>query len=201
MEKDYIINLTNKLYRITVLFPKKEPLRYKMREVADNLLSDWITWESLKSDNPGSFVGESKERIKESIFKVEKNLEILDGYFNIVKWQDWASYFDILELQEKYREVKKETKEEIKGMVIEKKPEAVPEKKEEITAKGLCPRKKKIVLFLKDRERAQVGDASKVFPAVAKRTLRRDFLELLKRGIIERIGEKNNTYYRLKNQS
>ncbi len=37
-----------------------------------------------------------------------------------------------------------------------------------------------------------------VFPEVSKRTLRRDFENLLKQGIIERIGEKNDTFYQLK---
>ncbi len=37
-----------------------------------------------------------------------------------------------------------------------------------------------------------------VFPEVSKRTLRRDFENLLKQGIIEKIGEKNDTFYQLK---
>jgi Fic family protein len=33
---------------------------------------------------------------------------------------------------------------------------------------------------------------------VTKRTLRRDFEKMLKEGIIERLGERNNTFYQIK---
>ena len=39
MDKDFLIQLTTELYRLTLLFPKKEPLRYKMRELADEILT------------------------------------------------------------------------------------------------------------------------------------------------------------------
>jgi hypothetical protein len=60
MNKDYLIQLTNNLYHLTLLFPKKEPLRYKMREIAIDILADF---EELKSS------------------QILKNLEILDGFF------------------------------------------------------------------------------------------------------------------------
>ena len=40
MNKDFLIQLTNDLYKLTLLFPKKEPLRYKMRELADEILAN-----------------------------------------------------------------------------------------------------------------------------------------------------------------
>ena len=39
MKRDELIQLTNVVYRLTLLFPKKEPLRYKIREVADDILT------------------------------------------------------------------------------------------------------------------------------------------------------------------
>jgi len=36
LDKNHLFEITNELYRITLLFPKREPLRYKMRELADN---------------------------------------------------------------------------------------------------------------------------------------------------------------------
>ena len=38
IDKNLLIELTNTLYRLTLFFPKKEPLRYKMREVASDIL-------------------------------------------------------------------------------------------------------------------------------------------------------------------
>ena len=43
MDKEKVIDLTNKVYRQTLLFPKKEPLRYKIREVADDFLAKFIS--------------------------------------------------------------------------------------------------------------------------------------------------------------
>jgi len=56
-------------------------------------------------------------------------------------------------------------------------------------------RQEKILTFLKENGRAQVWQMKQVFPEVTKRTLRRDFEYMLGEGIIERIGEKNNTFY------
>ncbi|MDD4467395.1 MAG: DeoR family transcriptional regulator [Candidatus Pacebacteria bacterium] len=198
MDKERIIGLINELYRITSLFPKKEPLRYKMREAADNLLLHFTTFESLNSNNPGSFAGDVKMKTKECLFEIENNFEIINNYFNVTKWQNWASYFNIIALQEKYDLFKKDVKEEIKRIVLEKKITVEKEDKPEKNNHSLSIREKKIMLLLKDKGRAQVNDASKMLPSVAKRTLRRDFLALIEKGLIERMGENNNTYYSLK---
>ncbi len=192
MDKDIVIKIINDLYRMTSLFPKKEPLRYKMREVSDELLFNFTTWEHSKKL---SFTKEIDLKIKESIFEMDKNIETINNYFDIVKWQNWASYFDVLELQEKFKELKKEITIEMKKVFLKKE-----EKKErrEVKEEKLCKRKEKIILFLRENDRAQVNDISKVMPSVAKRTLRRDFLYLIERGLIERRGEKNSTYYRIK---
>ena len=91
MEEKEVISLTNKLYRLTLLFPKKEPLRYKMRETAGSIVEYWVTRSSLTSSNPGAFIESNKAKAKEAVFEIEKNLEIIDKYFEIVKWQNWVN--------------------------------------------------------------------------------------------------------------
>ena len=59
-------------------------------------------------------------------------------------------------------------------------------------------RKDKILEILKQREKAQVGDFKEVFPEVSKRTLRRDFKSLMEEGLVERMGEKSATFYKIK---
>ena len=86
MEKERIIELTNKLYRQTLLFPKKEPLRYKMRETADNILAEVTAWEISHSSNPGGL-------------SIEKEFKVLKSYFNVAKWQNWVSFFDLLKIR------------------------------------------------------------------------------------------------------
>jgi len=213
MTKDELIELTNKLYRLTLLFPKKEPLRYKVREVADEILAGFTNWETFNSPNPGKFMAVENSGKKQLFFELEKNLDVLSSYFEIAKWQNWVNYFDVLEIQEKYSKIKSYLGEEIKeigtkgensrsvivtpvvsqGLDKSKEASQIPERKTELE-----PRKEKILKILKRVERIQVGQINKLFPEVSKRTLRRDFQELVKQNIVEKIGEKNNTFYRIK---
>jgi len=211
MNKKEIINLTNKVYRLTLLFPKKEPLRYKIREIANDILTFSINWESLNSLNPGKYASNLKERKKETIFNLEESLDVIHNYFEISKWQNWINYFEILEIQEEYDKIKKELYEEIKKIEIEEKTNEIQNipKNNLIEEKNIQidnnfiekeTRKEKIIKILKKVEKIQVGEINKLFPDVSKRTIRRDFQKMLNQGIIERIGEKNTTYYRLKNR-
>jgi len=171
MEKDYLISLTRNLYRLTLLFPKKEPLRYKMREIADDILAGLISF--------------SFENNSAAIESLRQNLEILDSFFEIVKVQNWASQDVILLLQKEYSKLK----------------ETLSSKKDPENQFLLNERQKKILEVLKEKEKVQVWQVKEVFPQVSKRTLRRDFEKLVNEGIIERIGEKINTFYQLKDRT
>jgi Fic family protein len=227
MDKDKLIEITNKVYKITLLFPKKEPLRYKIREIADNVLSNFVYRQSLQNLNPGNFASNREIQNKDSIFLLEKNLEILKSYFEVAKWQNWVSYFDILEIQDEYDKIQYSLKKEIQVIEKEKsdllKEDVLIENKAEdfdkeinkeinketsenlasnvVLAKEkenkLDPRKTKILNFLKKRENTQVQDIKKIFPSVSKRTIRRDFVQLLDQGLVRKIGDKNNTFYQL----
>ena len=170
MDKENLIELTNKLYKLTLLFPKKEPLRYKMREVADEILANSVS-------NPS---------------KIKKNLEIIKSYFKVARWQNWVSYFDILEIEEEYDKIECDLKIEFLPQPNKVDGERVSDTK---TLEG---RKEKILEILKEKEKIQVGELKELLPDVSKRTLRRDFDQLLKQGLVERIGERNETFYCLK---
>ena len=190
IEKNFLIQLTTNLYQLTLLFPKKEPLRYKMREVADEILTSFL--KKKISQNP-----------------VLEDLEILDSFFEIAKDQNWVAQDKILTLQKAYRILKSKAEESIReSLQLEVKKATLPansvilppdssSKKEEPSFR-LNPRQEKIIEFLKENEKAQVWQIKQIFPNVSKRTLRRDFKFLLKQGIIERIGERNDTFYALK---
>ena len=223
MDKDSLIHLTKELYKMTLLFPKKEPLRYKMRELADDILANSITWQARFN----------KQEDKDLIFTITRDLEILDSYFRVAEDQNWVSPSALSEIKAEYDKMKGEIggaetnneeerldiKEgEFSGMEAnvllaeeinkqieverEKTPELiVPEP--EIAAKKqktLDLRKEKIIEFLKDKGTAQVWEVNKILPDVSKRTLRRDFQQLLKESLIERIGQRNETFYRLKTE-
>lgn len=208
MEKKDIIELTKKVYKLTLLFPKKEPLRYKVREIADEFLADFI-----RLPNSGN---------RDKIFSLKTELELIDSYFEVAKWQNWVSYFDILEVQEEYAKMrdnlltdvdKTEIQENLDfGFFIdrEKIPGLVEESiiRKEIRERNkngdklnLNSRKGKILKILEKVGRIQVGEINKLFPDVSKRTIRRDFHKLVEQGLVERIGNKNETFYKPKTQN
>lgn len=193
MEKKELIELTLKLYKMTLLFPKKEPLRYKIREVSTRILESFISEEEVKKD-----------------------IEVMDGYLEVTKWQNWVPFFDVLNIKNEYDKIKDSfeepeiIKETIKfEPIIELKEEAREEEIEEVEEiqeelafiekdlDNLNDRKKKILDILKEKEMVQVWEINKILPDVSKRTLRRDFEQLLKDGYVQRIGETNKTFYKL----
>ena len=164
------IELTNNLYRLTLLFPKKEPLRYKMRELAVDILA-----------KPN-----------------EKNLEVLDSFFEVALVQNWVSPSDILAIKKEYDNLRETLKKD-------KSEKALPagrqeKKKDNPVAGGIynSDRKVRIMEFLKENGRAQVWQIKEILPEVSKRTLRRDFERMLEQGLIQRVGEKNDTFYKIK---
>lgn len=247
MDKKDIVELTKKVYKLTLLFPKKEPLRYKIREVANEVLAELVILLNLDSFNRGD-IGQERTKERDIIFSAKNNLEIIDSYFEIAKWQNWLSYFDILETQEEYAKIKENLIKEISRTEMQESldfdlfarreeiAEALSqpaikfpirelrgdkESKRDIWEKGekwerreigrarereenglkLNSRKEKILKVLEKVGRIQVGEINKLFPEVCKRTIRRDFHKLLEEGIVERLGEKNNTFYKIKSQN
>ena len=208
IDKKQIIGITNRLYRLTLLFPKKEPLRYRIREIANNILADSIALNISKN--------------QELVFNMEKNLEILNTYFEVAKWQNWVSYFDILSIEKEYDRIRQviEKKEDErivpillppnlnqeklpqKPIIIEEKQELKEKKQEKPVlikkTESLNSRKEKILEVLREKGKVQVWEISRILPDVSKRTLRRDFVQLLDQELIERIGQRNDTFYQLR---
>jgi len=182
MDRDFLIKLTNNLYRLTLLFPKKEPLRYKMRELADEILAN-LTAER----------GETERRTGDGVKlqRPEEKLEILSSFFEVAKSQNWVSLSNILEIQKEYDNLKEELKKS-----LDVRPREVGR-----TGEIIPGRQQKILEILKEKGRTQVWEIQKIFPEVTKRTLRRDFESLLNQALIERIGERNETYYTQARQS
>jgi len=184
MDKDFLLKLTNNLYRLTLLFPKKEPLRYKMREVATEILA---SFPQLKKTETGSL-------------RILENLEVLDSFFEVAKNQNWVSSSEILAIQKEYANLR----EELKKVKPERKQEEVKENPfveaqlQPFSSQTMTERQEKILAFLRENGRVQVWQVKQILPEVSKRTLRRDFENMLNQGIVERMGERNDTFYQLK---
>jgi len=182
MDKEFLTKITNELYRLTLLFPKKEPLRYKMRELADEILAKFLQ------------ITHSPEKIEAGPLSFLGDLEILDGYFEVAKKQNWVKKSEILNLQKEYSKLKEFSG---KPKIKNDNPIVIPPQLFQEPVFGASSRQEKILAVLKEKGRAQVWEIKQIFPQVSKRTLRRDFESLFKKGIVERIGERNDTFYRL----
>lgn len=180
MDKEYLIQLAKNAYNLTLLFPKKDPLRYKVRELADEVLEFLIP----DQKNPDICA---------------ERLEVLDGFFEVAKSQNWVSLQELLKVQEEYNKLKEILKQ---PEVPENQPEFAFQppvvREESFNRDQLQNRQEKIMGLLKENGGVQVWQAKKVFPEVSKRTLRRDFENMLKQGLIERVGERNDTFYKIK---
>lgn len=189
MDKEYFTNLTSDLYRLTLLFPKKEPLKYKMRDLADNVLAGLIML--LEGD---------EKKYEEFVYEVKKNIQPLDGFCEVAKKQNWVSEDDIADIQERYRAIKEEIEkfEHEEEMEKEEKGEKSVTHPEAVFVSGeFNSRQTKIVELLKDKVQVQVNEVQAIFPAITKRTLRRDFDSLTKKGVVKRMGKANMTFYKL----
>lgn len=195
MDKNFLIQLTHRLYRLTLLFPKKEPLRYKIREVADEILVN-----SLRITNKSN----PSKKTENCSRQILEELEVLDGFFEIAKYQNWVSPFDILEIQKEYCKTKEgleqflEKLPELETLKVEKRGRPAVKSVEKTGKILISGRQEKILAFLKENGRAQVWEIKPIFPEVTKRTIRRDFEYLLKQGKIERMGERNEIFYQIK---
>lgn len=203
MDKNSLIQLTNEIYRLTLLFPKKEPLRYKMREIADDLII------SLSQGLSSGKLNESGKPNEQQ--RMLADLEILDGFFEVAKAQNWVAPLDLLRVQEEYNRIKAEIKKInkqpptqetalMKETTLTKETNKVQPSQSQANKpparQFINERQKKILEILKEKGQLQVWQVKQVFPEVSKRTLRRDFESLLKQGIIERRGERNDTFYK-----
>ena len=195
MDKKSLIRLTVELYQITILFPKKEPLRYKLRELADEILDDFIRIEKESNFSTGSM---------DELDHLLDGLEVMDGFFAVAKDQNWVVPDKLLPVWEEYNNIKeslgkvdeaKALKEDIenKQAILQ---DAIIDSPNRAT-NGVNDRQQKILEAIKQRGKVQVGEFKTVFPTVTKRTLRRDFWHLTQMGEIEKMGERNDTYYQL----
>ena len=197
LSKNYLLQVTNELYRITLLFPKKEPLRYKMRQLSNEVLANFVDL---------SKGGDLQEEIR-IIEDSNNKIEILDGFFDVAKAQNWVRPSDILDLQKEYDSIKKrfssisnndEKLEKTQVAVHVPTTENSSKEREMVKEMVLSNRQEKILRILEDKDKAQVNDVKDYFPDTSKRTLRRDLKELLDNDLIMRKGERNSTFYEVR---
>ena len=115
------------------------------------------------------------------------------GYFVELKNSGRIETKHFLILEKEYQKIARLLDEQRTQASI---PVEVSQKKREDAS--LSDRQRKIMGILQNKEKTQVWELQKVLSEVTKRTLRRDLDDLLQHNLIERKGEWNAVFYRLK---
>lgn len=208
---DFLMNLTLALYRVTKKISFQEPLRFALRKKANQILSDSIL---IFSKNPLSLTKE--QRYKHSM-RALKNIKIVQTFFKLAEAQDWMDRQNFLILNQEYDKLKIQiqnlqspglckTYRDPDSVNFAQGEKAINQQKPIINQQKPIDnisnienngRHKRILEFLKQKSQAQIKDLKEIFPEVSKRTLRRDFDQLLKTGLVKRTGNNNRTIYEL----
>lgn len=175
MDRDYIIKLVLLVYQASENFPEDNFLKFKIRNLANEILTDFILF---SQKNP---LG----NIPEILGKIER----LQENFREVRAQKLLDRKKFLLLKREYNKIGEELKK-----FFPKKPE---EKESVKISEGLNERQKRILEILREKEKVQVRELKEFFSETSKRTLRRDLEELLKKELVERSGEWNQIFYNL----
>ncbi len=183
MDKDYLIKLTFGIHQTSQNWPEDNFLKFKIRSLANEILTDFILFFYGNSD------GYLRTKILREIQEIQEDLAQ-------IRAQKLIDRNNFLLFQKEYNNIKKKL-EDLKPFQETKKAE---EKKEILSSQilskeTLSGRQRKILNILNEKEKVQVQDLQKFFPGISKRTLRRDLERLLKRGSVKRWGEWNKVFY------
>lgn len=171
MFEDFYKKLSLAVYRVTELFPEREPLKFQIRELANEILKCLL-------------LGQDKEKC--SFF-----LKVLENYFDLAEAQNWVDSRNFLVLRREYDKIKKTLGNRLiswekTGKMVQRK-----SKKREVSQQ----RKGKILEVLREKKKIHLKEITQIFPEVSKRTLIRDLEELYQQGEIIRIGNGRSSCY------
>ncbi|HDJ30389.1 MAG TPA: DeoR family transcriptional regulator [bacterium] len=187
MELSYLVKLTLAVYRVTQKIPLQEPLRYKIREIADKILEEYV------KSNPASSL-------------MLRYIDLLQAFFHIAQQENWVNPLNFQILSQEYQKLaqkikthsqKSQPSQEVIHLPPKQKIEA---KEREFVGKEIKVRpsfrQQKILSLLKENKQLTLSQLRKLFPQVSDRTLRRDMESFLKAGLIsrKRMGRKDVLY-------
>jgi len=165
VKKQDVIKIVVGTYKVTKLIPDNEPLRIKIREVANDIL--------------GQFAGYTNKK------ELNSKIDMILSYFEVAKTQNWTdiSNFDIL--QRNYKRLKQYNVQP----VIQKKIQQSPKIKSIGSLQTSKPSKRQTQIINLVKIKGQIGldELKKSFPQVTPRTLRRDINRLSEKSVIQRI--------------
>jgi len=197
MEEKFI-KLTNAAYSLLEFFPEADPLKNKAKEKVLSIMESLI----LVSESDGwlSFKDYfSADRAKNKV-RLMEDIDVVLGYFEIGRSQGWLNSMNCIIVSAEYEKIKKYLKPDSESLITRpQRPEAIkPVVKQSSPLLKITSRQGQILEFLSKNKQGQVMDFQRVLANVTKRTIRRDLDELLKMGKIDRQGEFNKVFYKIK---
>ena len=203
--------ITEALYRITDFFPDREPMKWALRDKALKILDFSLT---VKNSPP-----KNVSELSDALHSIEKILDLLDlasvGSFAA------KSNFDVLERE--YRSVLNFVADLNKNMLHTATAslkllldQTVKPKIEELTASpyfqpdevkieqnrsdGLqfSQRHAKILSLVMEKKKVSVADISAFFEGISEKTIQRDLISLVNRGLLDMNGDRRWRRYLLK---
>ena len=205
MNRDFFIKVTVATHKVAGVLPAGD-LQDRMIGSSNSLLADLILSSESNMD---------PEEKRLLVIRALKELGALLACFYEAKERNLAFSANFLVLERAYGKVrgileKIAQVEEVKpfpelSRAFSSKKEATSESLPAMapvssgaTLGELSSRQQKILDLLTSKGKAQVWELQKLLPEVTKRTLRRDLDDLLKRNLIERAGEWNAIFYKIK---
>ncbi len=190
MNRDFFVKLTLGAYRVTDVLPSQGQEKGEIRSLANSVLAHLILFSET---NPTT-----QEQRQSLIPKIQEEIGSLVGYFTELKNSGKVERKYSLILEKEYQKIAKWLGEQSFKMPQTRPfetPQVLQEKREDVS---LSERQRKILGILQNKEKTQVWELQKVLSEVTKRTLRRDLDDLLQHNLIERKGEWNAVFYRMK---
>ncbi|MCK4520271.1 DeoR family transcriptional regulator [Candidatus Parcubacteria bacterium] len=183
MDKEYIINLSFTVYKVTELFPKQDPLRAEIRTMVNEILNDLLFLQNSKE------LGINADELDREIVK---NIEDLKKYFEIAIVKKLSSPTNFLVLQREYGKIYNELKKEES---FETEPQKINE--EENIGEWVLQRQERILDIISKEQKIQVQGIQDSLPGISKRTIQRDLGFLANKGLVKAHHDFNKTFYEL----
>lgn len=193
MNQDFFVKLTLGAYRVTDLLASQGYEKGEIRNLANSVLAGLILFSET---NPVT-----QEQKQSLVPKIQGEIDSLVRYIVGLKGSSKVEPKYVLILEKEYQKVAKWLQEQQTQISMEELPKpglGAPKTVLGIKENSLSERQKKIMGILQNKEKTQVWELQKVLTEVTKRTLRRDLDDLLQHNLIERKGEWNAVFYRLK---
>ena len=170
MSREFYIRLTLGVYKVSQLFPEKEPLKHDLRELADAILV------SLLCDNHKG---------------CSENIKLIQNLFDLAERRGLADQRNFLVLRREYAKVS----ELIEGMAG-----GTGKPVENSSGSGKNKKRQEVILgILKNNGKVKISDLAKSFPTLNRRTILRDLGTFCESGVVERNGSGRGACYTIKN--